>query len=386
MKKRSYKPHLYLAAIVALGLALSYGRTRTAPDLTVPIGEIFPDAVSFVETRDILQVHGRGDRTLGWAGTGSESGYGGPMLVVVGIDTLGRVAGVRIVQQRETPIFWRMVRAAAYLRAITGSRYDAIDYDYHDVVGVTGATISSDAIVGSIRASVATVAGEAFDDPITLPRRPFEFGILEISVLVLLILGFAAHRAGGLLRRRVRWACQIAGLIVIGFWQDSPITLAKITAILSGFFPDVRTGLALYLLLAGFAVTSFAWGRNVYCLYACPFGAAQRCVGVIGAKRFKLPVWSVRVLEKLRTLIVFAALFMAFLSLQPALASYEPFAALFSLRGSTLQWLLLFIVLVASLFIRTPWCSFFCPMRTFEIAIKDLRATLRKNKPVTAHE
>ncbi|UCC82215.1 MAG: 4Fe-4S binding protein, partial [Gemmatimonadota bacterium] len=225
-----------------------------------------------------------------------------------------------------------------------------------------------------------------FDDPLPLPHRPFEFGILEIAVLVLFIVGFTVHRAGGLLRRRVRWACQIAGLVVIGFWQDSPITLAKITAILSGFFPNSRTGLALHLLLAGFALTSFAWGRNIYCLYACPFGAAQRCVGVIGGKRFKLPVWSVRAMERLRALIVFAALFMAFLSLQPALASYEPFAALFSLRGSNLQWLLLFIVLVASLFIRTPWCSFFCPMRMFEIAIKDLRALLRRKSLVTADE
>jgi hypothetical protein len=386
LKKRRYRLYLYLAGFVALGLALSYGRTRTAPELTVPIGEIFPDATSFVESGDVFQVHDQGGRLLGWAGTGDESGYGGPMLVVAGIDTLGRVAGVRIVQQRETPIFWRMVRAGEYLAAITGSRYDAIDYDYRDVVGVTGATISSDAVVGSIRASVAKVAGEAFDDPIPLPRRPFEFGILEISVLVLLVVGFTVHRAGGILRRRLRWACQIAGLIVIGFWQDSPITLAKITAMLSGFLPDIRTGLALYLLLAGFAVTSFAWGRNIYCLYACPFGAAQRCVGVIGGKRFKLPVWSGRALVRLRNLIVFAALFMAFLTLQPALASYEPFAALFSLRGSTLQWLLLFIVLVVSLFIRTPWCSFFCPMRTFEIAIKDLRALFRKKGLVTADE
>jgi hypothetical protein len=386
LKKRRYTFYLYLAGLVALGLALSYGRTRSAPDLTVPISEIFPDAASFVESGDIIQVHGDGDRLLGWAGTGSESGYGGPMLVVAGIDTLGRVAGVRIVEQRETPIFWRMVRVEEYLSAITGSRYDAIDYDYRDVVGVTGATISSDAIIGSIRASVAKVAGAAFDDPIPLPHRPFEFGILEIAVLVLFIAGFAVHRAGGVLRRRVRWACQIAGLVVIGFWQDSPITLAKITSILSGFFPDVRTGLALYLLLAGFAVTSFAWGRNIYCLYACPFGAAQRCVGVIGGKRFKLPVWSARALERLRTLVVFAALFMAFLSLQPALASYEPFAALFSLRGSNLQWLLLFIVLVASLFIRTPWCSFFCPMRAFEIAIKDLRSLLGRTSMVIADE
>jgi len=125
--------------------------------------------------------------------------------------------------------------------------------------------------------------------------------------------------------------------------------------------------------LAGFLVTSFAWGRNVYCLYACPFGAAQRCVGVIGGKKLTLPRWAVRLLEGLRNLIVFAVLFMAFLTLQPTLASYEPFSTLFSLRGSTLQWVILFVALVASLALRTPWCDFGCPMRTIEIALRDLR-------------
>jgi polyferredoxin len=71
--------------------------------------------------------------------------------------------------------------------------------------------------------------------------------------------------------------------------------------------------------------------------------------------------------------VVFAALFAAFLTLRPVLASYEPFAALFSLHGTTLQWFLLFVVLVASLAVYTPWCNFFCPMRTFEVAIQDVK-------------
>jgi len=78
-------------------------------------------------------------------------------------------------------------------------------------------------------------------------------------------------------------------------------------------------------------------------------------------------------MKRLRNGVVFAALFIAFLTLQPALTSYEPFAALFSLRGSTLQWALLFIVLVVSLVVRTPWCRFWCPMRTIEAALRELR-------------
>jgi hypothetical protein len=295
------------------------------------------------------------------------------MLLVVGVDTLGQVAGIQVVEQRETPVFWRMARPSQYFRAISGSGFDEIDYDYENVVAVTGATLSANAIVESVRVSVAQVAGVAFDLRLPLPPKPFEFGILEITILVLFAAGVVGHRLQGPARRRLRWTGQLVGLLVLGFWENSPITLAKITAFLSGYLPDPRTGLAIYLLLAGFLLTSFFYGRNLYCLYACPFGAAQRVIGAIGGIRLKIAPWVVRLMEGTRNMVVFAALFMAFITLQPVLASYEPFAALFALHGTTLQWFLLFIALTASLLIQTPWCSFFCPMRTIELVVLDTK-------------
>ena len=283
------------------------------------------------------------------------------MLLVVGIDTLGDVAGVRVVEQRETPVFWRMVRAPDYFRGITGSPFDSIDYDYQNVVAVTGATISGQCHCGERPGSVARWPGSPSMSRFPLPPRPFEFGFLELTILLLFAVGMVGHRLGD----RFGGACaglgQLVGLLVLGFWENSPITLAKITAFLSGYFPDPRTGLAIYLLLAGFLLTSVFYGRNLYCLYACPFGAAQRVVGAIGGFRLKVPAWVLRFMEGARNIVVFAALFMAFITLQPALASYEPFAALFALHGTTLQWFLLFIVLTASLLLQTPWCNFSVP-------------------------
>lgn len=365
-----------LAAILLTG-ALLYGRIRSSPDVITPIRQVFPESERIEEQRGVHHVYGPGEALIGWAGAEEADGYGGPMLLVVGIDTLGLVAGVRVVEQRETPVFWRMVRAPDYFSGIEGSRFDSIDYRYQNVVAVTGATLSSDAIVESVRSSVSRVAGQAFDVRLPAPPRPFEFGLLELAILALFAVGVLGHRLRGPSRRRLRWAGQLVGLLVLGFWEDSPITLAKITGFLSGYFPDPRASLAIYLLLAGFLLTSVVYGRNLYCLYACPFGAAQRVIGVIGGSRLKIPGWAVRLMEGARNVVVFAALFMAFITLQPALASYEPFAALFALHGTTLQWFLLFIVLTASLLIQTPWCNFFCPMRTFELVILDSKRWLR---------
>jgi hypothetical protein len=309
---------------------------------------------------------------LGWAALGKANGYGGPILLVVGIDLEGEVAGVEVVEHRETPIFFRMVRSDAYFEEVVGADFQEVEYDYESIVGVTGATRTSDAIVASLRSAVAEVADEQFDVRLPVPPRSFEFGLLEIVVLGLFAAGIAAHRAGGSVRRWVRWACQLTGLLIIGFWAASPVSLAKITSLLSGYFPDIYSNLAFYLLIIGFVVTTFLYRRNIYCLYVCPFGAAQRCVGVIGGMNLKLSARVGRLLEVSRNVVVFAAIFAAFITLQPALASYEPFAALFALTGSTLQWGLLFIVLTLSLVTRNPWCGFLCPLRSIGIVLRNL--------------
>lgn len=368
-----------MASVILAG-ALAYGWTHNAPDFVTPIRTIFPESQRIEVRQGVHHVWGSGGTLIGWAGVGTADGYGGPMLLVVGIDTLGLVAGVQVVEQRETPVFWRMVRSPDYIREITGAQYNAIDYDYESVVAVTGATLSADAIVESLRVSVAEVAGVAFDVRLPLPPRPLEFGILELSILALFSIGIIGHRLRGPIRRRLRWAGQIVGLLVLGFWENSPITMAKLAGILSGFLPDPRTALAIYLLIAGFLLTSIFFGRNLYCLYACPFGAAQRLIGAIGGFKLKVPLWAVRFMEGTRNLVVFVALFLAFLTLQPALASYEPFAALFALHGSTVQWFLLFIVLTVSLLIQTPWCNFFCPMRTIELVVLDAKRWVKGKK------
>ena len=371
MRANGRRLTLYILVAVVLAVALWVGRTGAAPDLAPSIREIFPQAASFEEEAGITRVLDADGGLLGWAATGRAAGYGGPMLLVVGVDPEGSVVGARVVEHRDTPMFFQLARPGEFLRSLAGTPFGEVDYDYDAVVGVTGATVSSDAIVASVRAAIVEIAADRFDVHYPPPPRSFEFGLLEIVTLVLLIVGFAAHRMGGSMRRYVRWGCQLTGLLVIGFWYNSPISLAKLTSILSGYFPSVYTHVAFYTMLVGFLVTSLVYRRNLYCLYMCPFGAAQRCISVIGGFNVKLPAWVVRFLDTARNVLVFAAIFAALITLQPALASYEPFAAMFALTGSTLQWLLLFLVLVTSLIVRTPWCRFLCPMRSFEIVVRN---------------
>jgi polyferredoxin len=233
--------------------------------------------------------------------------------------------------------------------------------------------LSNDALAESVENGVSTIAAEQFDIHIPIPDRPFEFGVFELSIILLFAVGFGARYLRPSFSEGLRWATQVFALLIIGFWENSPITLAKITALLSGYFPDPRANLALYLLIGGFTLSILLLGKDIYCLHVCPFGAAQRFVNAIGGKRLGLPLWSVRLMNQTRNLIVLAAIAAALAQAQPARASYEPFAALFALKGTTLQWFLLLIILIVSFFIRRPWCHYFCPMRSCERALLDIR-------------
>ncbi|MFC1627909.1 4Fe-4S binding protein [Gemmatimonadota bacterium] len=369
---------LYLFVIAALLLSSWYGRTRSAPDIWPHLKEIYPEAASFSMSDGMYAVDDDRGKSIGWASTGSGNGYGGPLQLLVGIDTSGTISGTSVIEHRETPVFWRMVRFPVFFTSIAGTPFEDINYRYEEIVGVTGATRSSDAIVASVRQAVAEVAGEQFDTVIPLPLPPWEFGFFEIAIMVLFAGAVASLWLRQPMRKAWRWGSQAFALILLGFWENSPITLTKLTGFLAGYFPEISTNLAIYLLVAGFVLTVLFFGRSLYCSHLCPFGAIQRFINLIGGKRIRLPVWSLKLMRIVRDIIVLCAVLAALAFAQPGLAHYEPFAALFSLKGSMLQWFLLLIVLLLSLVLDRPWCNFMCPMRTGERVLQDIRSRITR--------
>jgi polyferredoxin len=76
--------------------------------------------------------------------------------------------------------------------------------------------------------------------------------------------------------------------------------------------------------------------------------------------------------------MAWTAILLALLLLKPGVTSYEIFGAFFDLLGTNTQFLLVGIILLASMFIRRPWCNYLCPLapvtdlyRTFRVWIKE---------------
>lgn len=96
----------------------------------------------------------------GWGVLVGPRGYGGPVRMVVGVDSAGKVTGVSIITHRETPgLGDKVVNSLDYLASFVGMDAAGIEAEVKKVDAITGATKSS----RSVRKGVET-AGHVYNE------------------------------------------------------------------------------------------------------------------------------------------------------------------------------------------------------------------------------
>ena len=152
---------------------------REKDALNTALREVFPDADNFEPTDEIdvpdssIKVLGAFQAMRGGEVTGalirvSVGGFGGPIVLIIGVDAEGEITGVRILDHSETPGFGANASSSSYYvegtttfyGQYTGKKYDDPLALGGDVIAVSGATITSRAVNSSIKA-VAT-AGQSW--------------------------------------------------------------------------------------------------------------------------------------------------------------------------------------------------------------------------------
>jgi hypothetical protein len=233
----------------------------------------------------------------------------------------------------------------------------------NDVDGITGATYSTRAIAQAVMEGSHVAAAQlGLDLPERIPPKII-FGPPEVVLLVLFAVGYIGHKPNFKYKKQIRWASMLTGMVVLGFMYNSPLTIVYINKFLMGFWPQWQTNLFWYILLAGILFVYSVDNKNPYCEWFCPFGAAQECMGAIGGAKVRSTGRYRNFLKWLQRGLSFGVIFVALISRNPGITSYEIFGTLFELIGSGVQFLLLGLILLTSLFIRRPWCDYLCPLR-----------------------
>jgi uncharacterized protein with FMN-binding domain len=369
-----------ILAVVAFGIivvAWVIGSFRAEADLIPYLEQALPEASRFeaVGIGTYTAWDGQAEASLmGYVTTGKANGYGGEMEVAVAVSPEGVILGLVIVDQKETAAFLRRVLGSDLLNSLRGKAYADPFGIGNDVDGVTGATYSCRAIVESVRRATRKVATKelGFSFP-PEPKPKVQFGFPEATLVVLFGFGIVGRLRRFKYKKTARWVSMLVGLAVLGFVYNMPLTIVWINRLLLGFWPTWQTNLYWIILIGGILFVTTIDNKNPYCEWFCPFGATQECLGVVGGAKIRVPLRAHMLLRWGQRLLALAAIVIALIFRNPGISSYEVFGAFFRLIGSNFLFALLGSVLVASLFIRRPWCSYLCPLRPVTDLIRLIR-------------
>lgn len=387
---RWYSRLISIITAAALVFAWCVGSAWEQADISEYLKQALPEAGRFEALRDnCYAARGKGSsqELLGYVRIGEASGYGGPIRLAVAIDLHGDIRGLAIVNQKETPSFFRQSLAGGVLKSMVGKSYADPFQIGRDLDGVTGATYTTRALAQAASAAATDSAAIDLGLPVApRPSPPIVFGIPEGTLIALYTAWCIGQRLKPRLRRMLRWLSLITGLLVIGFVYNQPLTLAFVDRLALGYWPPWNTHIYFYILAGVPLLTLISVNSNPYCTWSCPFGATQDCLALLGGAGTKVPSRLATILRRCQMILFWVAIILAVLFRNPGVSSYEVFGTLFSLTGSPIQFGLLVLVLIMALFIKRPWCNYLCPIRPLEQCIRESRRWIRSHLKSLLHK
>lgn len=282
------------------------------------------------------------------------TGYGGKTPVEMEISD-GVIRKVTPLKNQETPEFFGAVRNSDILESLDGLTLQEAASKRID--GVAGATYSSNAIIGNMKAAVAF----ALDSNVATAEKDSVKHTLPLKfyITILIIL------AGGIIPfflkdKRYRTLQLILNVLLLGFWGGTFISYSLMISYATNGMTSVLlipTGL---LLIAAFIYPIFG-KKNYYCIWMCPYGSLQELLAKCCRYKFNMKPSLVKILTRFRELLWFVLMWLLWTGLWFDWMGYEPFAAFFFTDASAVTLGIAGGFLILSLFLNRPYCRFVCP-------------------------
>jgi predicted membrane-bound spermidine synthase len=313
-------------------------------------------------------------------------GFGGKINLALHVDDPnGRLIGFHIIRSNETPAYLELL--SKWCDSLTGRELYQSE-PFADVQAITGATVSSEAILSALGTSGQRFAAEVLGrttEPLAeqqvhpakyLPDNPAIY-LIAAFIAALIVTYF-----GGFWSRLVVLSLSLG---IGGIWLNAQYSSEQIVTILSWHTPAMAvTG--TFLLIVGVPLLVVIFG-NLYCGYICPFGAAQEFIGYVLPGRFKPPISneSMRKARFVKYVILLVVVIVFFVSRDRTTLGADLLISIFGRQFTTYDFrsALLFIVaaaLLGSLFWPRFWCRYLCPAGAF-LSILNHAAILKRYLP-----
>ena len=296
-----------------------------------------------------------GGNSLGYGVVATASGYGGKLMALSIIDLAGTIQNVVLLDNSETLLYLNKVHQSGYLSDFIGMD---VESDYTDLDMVTGATITSQAVLNSVRKGAVQIGNDQLGKSIQYQQQ------VSISWVEGLAAGLMVLAVIGSIRtlRKLRPWLLVGSVLVIGFILNSPLSSINLLDLFSGNFPIFVERSFWYVFVLGILLGTLLLGRNFYCSWLCPFGAVQEGLyKSMNLVKFSPSSKVKSFFRKLRWPVLWLAALLAILFNNHSMIAYEPFYVFFDSHGAVAQWMILLVVLFMSMLQLRFWCNGFCP-------------------------
>lgn len=289
-------------------------------------------------------------------------GFTSEISILVGMTPAGTISRLEVLRHDETPSYFRMVIDAGLLQSFLGLNLKS---GFPEVDAVSGATVSSNAIIQDLQTSTRAVAEKVYGlkipDSSVSGKKVFPY--LEPLLVTLLFLSVLVSRR----LSRFRWSRAIPYLLgfgIIGLYLNSPLSLSHVINLLSLHPPAFANQPGLFTLLFLTLVLSILIG-NVYCSALCPFGAILELGARIFPKRIQVEPGIIKKAVYVRSFLLLIVILGIFGFGLNILAYLEPYPYLFAPAKSPLLWFYITLTVLFSLVFRRLWCRILCPTGAF---------------------
>jgi uncharacterized protein with FMN-binding domain len=285
-------------------------------------------------------------------------GWGGPFTIMTEVDKNALIIDVKVIQHCETPSYINRLENHKFFKQFVNMETTSAFKLNEDIDVVSGATISSVGFSDAMRSGSHIISSNIFGKANKTYYKSFSIGVKEISILLLFVVVLIASLFK---LKKLRLFTLFAGMLIIGFIYNVPVSISQFSSIFLGYIPSPLINITWWLIIGGALLLIIFSGKNLYCSWMCPFGAVQEFISKFSG--FKLPMnskvqkYGSKILYGFTFLVVCLMLYFR----NTSSGNYEPFAALFKFDGYGLIWFILPIIMFSSFFWKRFYCRFFCP-------------------------
>lgn len=385
------KPYRVFAIVVFVIFTLAFATnviTHSEPTLADnaihnELKRIVPKAKTFrlsETTQSVYEALDSNENIIGYAFYTKDlvrgiNGYGGhPIEMAVSLDLNGDISGVQVLKHQETPGFSESIDT--FFNQFTNRNIRTPFELGNNIDGITGATITSSAIVQTINASAQRILPELNLEgaqTVSLDQHQRKaYPTLAVMLCLFALAGFACVTR----KKLIRWMALTSGFIFLGLLFTQMLSTSHFAGIALFQNPSWAQSPLLHFLLLGALTGSIVMGR-LYCSGVCPFAFVEEVLHGINKRFVKLTLSpnakTDYVCRWIKYILLTIILVGCLLLKNSGVGAVEVYLALFFGTESVTACLLLLIVLVASFFFLRFWCRYLCPCGAFLALLSQLK-------------